>query len=303
MTVGFLMYKKNKSIAVLITCFNRKAKTLSCLKRLQLQKLPLETTYEVILVDDGSTDGTSDAVCEKYPNVKIIRSQGNLYWNQGMRLAWKSAIDLNKFDYFLLLNDDTELYDDAINRLIDTEEGVLLSTGKRIIAVGSIADSVGGILTYGGVVRVKNYFGLRFTQLEPNDMPIECDTFNANCVLISKEIVNEVGILNERYTHGFGDYDYGLRAKEHNFLCLIAPGYIGACERNKEENTWRDPKLSFNKRKQIMRSAKGSPPDEWLYFVKRHAGMIWVLLWIQLNVRVAFPSVWRLLRKIRGRKD
>ena len=290
------------TIAILITCFNRKEQTLSCLQRLRAQTLPENTLYEVILVDDGSTDGTSDAISEKYPDVMIVRSGGNLYWNQGMRLAWKTAMDNCSYDYYLLLNDDTDLYDDAIKRLLETEAQARNKSGKSAVAIGSIADSVDGHQTYGGVVRSKNYFGFRFSQLEPGDETKICDTFNANCVLISNEIVSEVGILSDRFTHGLGDYDYGLRAGECGFQCLIAPGYIGSCERNQEANTWRDPQLSFNKRKQLMYSAKGTPPDEWLYFVKRHAGMMWVVLWIQLNARVSFPGLWKILRRFRGRK-
>jgi len=295
--------KYYKTIAVLITCFNRKDKTLSCLRRLKEQTLSEDCQYEVILVDDGSTDGTSDAVSEKFPDVIIVRSEGNLYWNQGMRLAWKTAMKKHNYDYYLLLNDDTDLYNDAIKRLIETEEYNISKTGKSAIIVGSIADPVDGHLTYGGVIRVKNYIGLRFSKIEPGNEAKVCDTFNANCVLVSNEVTNEAGILSNRFTHGHGDYDYGLRAGEHGYQCLIAPGYIGTCERNQEDNTWRDPRLSFKERKQLMRSVKGSPPDEWLYFVKRHAGMLWILSWIQLNARVTFPWLWKILRKLRGRKD
>ena len=79
-------------IAVLLACHNRKDKTISCLNSLFNANLFLNYSLEVYLVDDCSTDGTSEAVTNFFPNVNIIRGNGNLYWNQGMRLAWKTSV-------------------------------------------------------------------------------------------------------------------------------------------------------------------------------------------------------------------
>ena len=111
-------------IAVLLTCFNRKEKTLRCLQNLKEQTLPDNVVVTVVLVDDGSTDGTGDAVSKNYPDVNLIRSEGNLFWNQGMRLAWNTALQQRDYDYYLLMNDDTEIYSDAIMRLLVVEKEI-----------------------------------------------------------------------------------------------------------------------------------------------------------------------------------
>ena len=81
-----------KTIAVLLTCHNRKDKTLLCLKALYDQEgLNSDYLIEVFLVDDASTDGTAAAIKDKFPLVNIIQGNGYLFWNQGMRLAWKTA--------------------------------------------------------------------------------------------------------------------------------------------------------------------------------------------------------------------
>ena len=73
----------------------------------------LSFSIEVFLVDDCSTDGTSTALQIQYPSIKIIQGDGNLYWNRGMHLAWKTAAASKEFDYFLWLNDDTLLEKNA----------------------------------------------------------------------------------------------------------------------------------------------------------------------------------------------
>ena len=91
-------------IAALLTCFNRKEKTRKCLESL----FAVRPNSDVYLVDDGSTDGTSELIAELFPNVHIIIGSGDLYWSRGMYTAWKEAIK-EDYDYYLWLNDDVEL--------------------------------------------------------------------------------------------------------------------------------------------------------------------------------------------------
>ena len=63
-------------IAVLLTCHNRREKTLSCLKNLLEQNLE-DIDLSVYLVDDGSSDGTSDAIKEHFPEVQRKRKSAN----------------------------------------------------------------------------------------------------------------------------------------------------------------------------------------------------------------------------------
>lgn len=289
-------------VAVLLTCFNRKEKTLSCLKNLEAQKLLNNVRLSVVLVDDGSSDGTSDAVRGNYPDVLVVEGEGDLYWNQGMRLAWNTALKQQDFDYFLLLNDDTELHDDAISRLLDVAKDIKNVNEKPGIIIGSTIDPVTKEHTYGGNNQLKTLLwkGFRFARVKPGEVPLRCDTFNANCVLICNEIVNDIGILSDRFTHGMGDFDYGLRAREKGFFCWIAPGYAGTCSMNEIISTWVDPSISLRKRNELQKTPKGMPTDEWLYFVKRHAGFMWVLAWLQLKLRLYFPRAWSILKKLRN---
>ena len=106
-----------KNIAILITCYNRKEKTLNCLKNIYELDKSDDVELDIFIVDGGSSDGTPKEVSHLYPNVKIEVSEG-LYWAGGMRRAWKNAISFRNYDYYWLLNDDTSIYADCLKRLL-----------------------------------------------------------------------------------------------------------------------------------------------------------------------------------------
>lgn len=97
-----------KRIAIIMTCFNRKEKTLKCLGSLLADS---EHNLQVYMVDDGSTDGTGDAVKVSFPQVNVIRGDGNLFWNRGMHMAFSKAVEVG-YDFYLWVNDDVEFDED-----------------------------------------------------------------------------------------------------------------------------------------------------------------------------------------------
>ena len=137
-------------LAVLLTCYNRKPKTLACLAALFSQGLPSEVKMEVYLVDDGSTDGTTEAVEQAYPQVKILPGDGSLFWNGGMRMAFAEAMK-EDYDYYLWLNDDTLLYPDALSNLLSTSHQLISQGETHSIIVGSTQDPDNNEHTYGGI--------------------------------------------------------------------------------------------------------------------------------------------------------
>ena len=217
--------------AVLITCHNRKPKTLACLAALFNQALSPEVTIEVYLVDDSSTDGTAEEVQQAYPQVKILQGDGNLFWNGGMRKAFAEALKQD-YDYYLWLNDDTVLYPEALSTLLATSHYLVEQGDIHSIVVGSTQDPENGALTYGGVVQEYRWHPLRFRLVQPNETAQRCDTMNGNFVLIPRKVAQLVGNLAPELIHYVADYDYGLRAKNQGCTVWVAPGYAGTCPLN-----------------------------------------------------------------------
>lgn len=76
-----------RTIAALLTVYNRKEKTLACLRELFAQNIPDNYILNVYLTDDGCTDGTPEAIAIEFPSVHIIKGDGSLFWNRGMYAA------------------------------------------------------------------------------------------------------------------------------------------------------------------------------------------------------------------------
>lgn len=272
-------------LAALMAAHNRRDKTLACLRALYANQLPAGVRLDVILVDDGSTDGTAAAVRQEFSNVEIIEGNGQLYWNRGMHRAFGRAMEIG-FDAYLWLNDDTYLYPDAVLRLLATCTELRARRGRGIIVVGSAQQAVDGQTTYGGVRRLSEWRRLKFELVEPREGPVQCETMNGNCVLIPHEVAAAVGNLDARFAHAMGDTDYGLRAGRMGIEPWLAAGHVGTCEKNPGKNTFNDPSLSVGMRWRRMMQPTGLPPASWLVFTRKHAGRLWPLFFVWPYLRV-----------------
>lgn len=279
-------------VAVLMTSFNRREFTLRSLRALRGQRGLEGLGVSVFLVDDGSTDGTGSAVAVEFPDVRILRGNGTLYWNRGMRMAFDAALR-EGFDAYVLLNDDTMLYEDAVRRLADAC-AALKRAGKTAIVAGSTRSAEAGVLSYGGIRVRRQGLQVSFEKVAPHEeMSIECDTMNGNIVWIPAEVAQKIGNLDARFHHHFGDLDYGMRAVGAGFTVAVAPGYLGTCGNNTIRGTWRDTALPLAKRWKSLLSPKGQPPREWLLFTVRYYGWRWPLYACSPYVKTVMTSLRR----------
>ncbi|TFI54040.1 glycosyltransferase family 2 protein [Mastigocladus laminosus UU774] len=267
--------KEYTKLAVLITCYNRRDTTLACLQKLEQQDINLD----VYLVDDGCSDGTSDAVKQKYPAVKILKGNGNLFWVGGMQFAFAAALK-EGYQYYLWLNDDTLLDPNALTKLLSNHDYLTQQDHPDSIIVGSTRDSVTGKATYGGARRSKRWYSNKYEFVEPTGELQECDTMFGNCVLIPDSVAQKVGNLDSAFIHTLGDIDYGLRARKLGCSVWIAPGYIGTCSKNSVSGSWVDTKLPVHKRLMKLLQPKGYPIKAWTVFTKRHSGPFWFIYWL-----------------------
>ena len=265
-------------IAVLITCFNRKNVTLTCIQKVMSSYLK-NFSVVIFVVDGGSTDGTVLAILEQYPQANVIVHEG-LYWNRGMNAAWEKAANSEiNFDAFLLLNDDVHLYEDSISELVkivDIENG-------RKIAVGFTVSPTTGAISYGGLKRQAGFSRIRFERSSSNNDEIV--TMNGNCVLVPRVIYENLGMLNSRFQHSFGDIDYGLRATKAGFSIVLTSEPVAKMETNETAYS-NSQKVSVAEVFSLMKHPKGLPFNEWLYFCCKHAGIFWPINFFSRYLRI-----------------
>ena len=186
------------SIAVLMTCYNRVATTLECLKRLMPQ---LGNADKVFLVDDGSSDGTGAKVRSRFPIVRVINGDGSLYWAKGMRKAWEAAVsERSDWDAYLWLNDDAMLSSDAIATMLSANDG-------KSLVVGELHDADGKVV-----------YGLNVN-----------GWVNGNCVLVPRAIYERIGMICGEYSHAWADRDYACMVERAGFA-IVGAGGVGTTE-------------------------------------------------------------------------
>lgn len=276
--------KEVNKIAVLLTCHNRKEKTIDCLDALLKSRLPMGYALDVFLVDDGCIDGTSQAVHESYPQVNIIKGDGDLYWNRGMHTAWEIAAQTKDYDYYLWLNDDTFVFDRALGIMLAAAD----STNHQSIIVAASCAKATGKLTYSGFLSSGE-------RIMPANEFVQAHTFHGNFVLIPKYVFQKVGNLDPLFHHAIGDMDYGLRAIKLGIKSLITPGFLANCESNNAPVDWCLKSVPLKTRIKSLYSPLGnSQPYYYFRFELRHFGLLMALKHLfSIHLRLLLPALWR----------
>lgn len=288
--------KLNIRVCVLMTSFNRRAYTLKCLSFLASNQNLENISLSAVLVDDGSTDGTGEAVKKEFPWVEVVQGDGSLFWCRGMFKAFQIA-QQGSYDFYLWLNDDTHLKLDAIAKLLSTYTDFSKKTGRPVVVVGATADNISGKLTYGGQVATSRLRPFTFRKVWSETDAVECETMNGNVVLIPAEIAKAVGNLDPVFEHAMGDIDYGLRVRQAGYKLIVASGFVGHCSNNSNVGTYLDETLPFGNRWKKMLSRKGLPVKSWLQLTRRHGGFIWPLYFAWPYLQVACQGLISLIRK------
>lgn len=291
---------KKLRIAVILTCHNRKNKTVSCIKKLLQISQISHSQIEIFLTDDGSTDGTVEELLSLNLDIPmhILKGNGDLFWARGMNLAWSTALNTASFDGYLWLNDDTMLYNNVFDEIELTDDYSFQNYGKGGIYVGSTCSTDSKTFTYGGHL-YKNKLLNTLTDIIPNDSIQICEIANGNITYISKDVVEVLGLFHNGYIHG-ADYDYTYLAYKKNFPILVMRGYLGECDDDHQsEGYMKFVTLPFKERINYLYSPKGLQFGGALLFQRRFFPYRYPLVLCAGWFKVFFPKLYCFLNNYR----
>jgi GT2 family glycosyltransferase len=206
---------------IIILNWNGRDMTLQCLDSLRAVTYP---GRHILVVDNGSTDGSVGAFRDRHPDITVLPLPENRRFaggnNAGMRHALAHGADL-----LLLLNNDTTV-----------DPGFLLPMVKRIASdssAGIIAPKIlyhaePDLLWYaGGAISfwtgTMKHTGIREHDRGQHDIPGKTGYATGCCLLVRKELVERIGMLDESYTMYTEDADWCMRARQAGYSILYEP--------------------------------------------------------------------------------
>lgn len=222
-------------IYIVIPVHNRREMTRRCLLCLMEQTY---RHYKIIVVDDGSTDGTSEMLQADFPDASVVKGDGNLWWtegtNQGVRLAQQlareqvPAMRAADGDFVLTLNDDTEVRPDYLQTLIDTEQQYRpCLVGSPSVAVNKpdyleFAGYRMNLILAGGRQMAED-FDHSYETLRQRATIVETDSLPGRGTLIPMDVFDKIGLFDSvRYAHYMADVDLSVRAAKAGYKLIIS---------------------------------------------------------------------------------
>lgn len=223
-------------LSVIVVTYESRDHVLACLRSLYVN--PPRGEMEVIVVDNGSSDGTPDAVAHQFPAVEVIPRDSN----DGFSAANNAGLERARGGYTLLLNPDTLVTPGALDAIVGfmdehPEAGIV---GPRLVnARGEVDASAGGlpelrmqVLSWLGLRRLvpralvhrllafeptKRVLalvtGAHFVPYEPDERPREVDFLSGACMMVRQEVWHSIGRLDERFFLYLEDADICARAR------------------------------------------------------------------------------------------
>jgi len=217
-------------VVVVTPVFNRREETLQCLKSLKRSNLD-NICVHVIVVDDGSTDGTSKAIDEHFPDCEIIKGNGSLWYTAGTNVGIEKALTYDP-DYILAVNNDSIFDANCVSSLVKCAETHERSVVGALLLEWNIPHKVFQVAprweTSSGGYR---HYRKQTVWTVPT-RPFEVELIVGNCVLYPASAVRDVGLMNAKKFPQYGDAEYTPRMRKRGWRLLVEPRARVFCKPN-----------------------------------------------------------------------
>ena len=222
--------ERKAAVSIIIPVFNKVEYTSRCLETLYLS-IDGEKEFEVIIVDNGSTDSTGEFLeraIRRHPNLRVISNQKNLGFakacNRGARAASSG--------YLLFLNNDTELQNgwlETLMKILDYDESVAAAGSKLLFPDGTIQHA--GVIIAEDRKSNDPLLAEHIYLRKPSDLPaanrlITYQALTAACLLVRKSAFEEVDGFDEGYLNGYEDVDLCFKLHQKGWKLVYQPASV-----------------------------------------------------------------------------
>jgi GT2 family glycosyltransferase len=290
------------TLSIILVNYKRAHDTIECVRSLRQGSYQ---DFEIIIVDNGSEDGSLEKLRAACVDTTILPSRENLGFAEGNNLGIRKALQ-SESKFLLLLNNDTVVSDEVLYHLLQTMEthpeagivgGKILyyDRPKRLWFAGGFFNPDSAL---GG------HWGIDEEDAGEYDVPRRCDYISGCCLMFRRSVVERIGMLESAYFAYLEDVEFCLRAGRAGFAVMYQPAAV-IYHKISTTSAWDSPLyIYFNLRNKLLFLRRNSRPQRWLphlpsivfYYVRQFARLL--VKWRDLPA--ARAALWGVVDGLRG---
>lgn len=283
--------KGTPELSIVLVCWNNKDYLDPCLE--SLYQSQLESKFDVIVVDNGSTDGSQEMLHQKYPQVKLIQNDRNM----GLGKASNQGIEATQGEFILLLNNDTIVNKKALDSMVRLmrEKPEAGAVGCKLLnGDGSFQSGFGGFSNLLEEFLIAIQIGERIWP----GYPLQGDStttrtvgwMSSACLLVRRKTLDQIGLLDESYFIYGDETDLQYRMKKAGWKAYYIPDATIIHFGGRSMNRWK-------RRRMVYRG-------KMLFYKKNYGGITTAILRLMLGILSAIKFlIWCILWIFPARRE
>lgn len=283
-------------LSIVLVCWNNKDYLIPCLK--SIFEGGLRCRFNVVVVDNGSTDGSQEMLHTNYPDVIFIQNDQNV----GLGKASNQGIQSTNGRHILLLNNDTLVNSFSLDTMVeylDQNPDVAVVGGKLLNPEGTVQSCYNYFPTlieeFLIATRLGEFLRSGYPANITETLEVSVDWMGSACLMMRREALNEVGLLDEEYFIYGDELDLQYRLKKAGWQMTFLPQATTIHYGGRSMNRW-------SRRKMVYRG-------HMLFFRKNYGKFRTLILRIMLSgLSIAKLFIWGIVlvmpfRRERARKE
>lgn len=233
-------------LSIVLVCWNNKDYLEPCLR--SLYDGQLDSSFDVAVVDNGSTDGSQEMLRQQFPEVRIIQNSGNV----GLARACNQGTEATRGRYVLLLNNDTVVNGRSLDSLVafmDETPAAGAVGGKLLNPDGSFQAGYAGFSSLREEFLVATGVGDRLWSGYPSHLdasqPVRAGWLSSACLLLRRTALDKVGLLDEHYFIYGDEADLQYRLQKAGWQVYYLPSAYTIHYGGRSMNRWGRRKMVY----------------------------------------------------------